>query len=171
MSYRSFIAEFQQLGLAETMYIGEGELLNELNKLIKKRGIASNFNQEIHKELWEQCSTNSQDQVLLSQYVKTMVDAKDILEDRLQQTEGNTLIHTAKLTTSMEERKAIDRELAIARSSGEDRRVSELSDRLQRLDAAIQDADIDYKDFDFDLKCLLMPFAKDELSHRQSAIA
>jgi hypothetical protein len=52
MSYRGFLAEFQQLGLGENTYLGEAEILNELNKLIKRRGIPSNFNQEIHQELW-----------------------------------------------------------------------------------------------------------------------
>ena len=110
-------------------------MLNELNKLIKRRGIPASFNHEIHKELWEQCSKNADEQVLLSQYIKTIVDAKDILEDRLQQTE-------AKLTTSMEERKAIERELAVAKTSGEDRRVNELNDRLNRLDKVISKTSI-----------------------------
>lgn len=70
----------------------------------------------------------------------------------------------------MEERKAIERELAAARTSGEDRRVSELTDRLNRLDRVIFDADGDFKDYDADLKNLLMPFSKDEPSYRQSAI-
>mgnify|MGYP000848970831 FL=1 len=78
--------------------------------------------------------------------------------------------HVAKLTTSMEERKAIERELAVAKTSGEDRRVNELNDRLNRLDKVIFDADGDFKDFDSDLKNLLMPFAKDEASYRQSAV-
>lgn len=49
MSYRSFLGEFQKAGLTEHMYIGEAELLNELNKLIRKRNLPTSFDQEIHK--------------------------------------------------------------------------------------------------------------------------
>jgi hypothetical protein len=107
---------------------------------------------------------------LLSLYIKTMVDAKDILEDRLQKTEGNCLIYSANLMTNREARKVLERELNLARTSSDDRRVSELTDRLNHLDQLIFDAEEDYKDFDADHKNLLLPFLKEDLSYRQSAI-
>jgi hypothetical protein len=75
--------------------------------------------------------------VLLSQYIKTIVDAKYILEDRLQKTEGNCINYLATLMSHREARKVLEREINLARTStdgGDDRRVSELTNRLNRLD-------------------------------------
>lgn len=73
MTYRALASELAQLGVSEHAYLSEPEILAEMNKLVKKKNISGTFNEDIHAELWEQCSKNTSGQVLMEQYLKTIV--------------------------------------------------------------------------------------------------
>lgn len=64
-----------------------------MNKLVRKNSHnqLDMFNPEVAREIWDECQKDHNGMVNAGEYAQVLLEAKNILEDRLRETTGNSL--------------------------------------------------------------------------------
>lgn len=94
---------------------------------------------------------NVNGQIEIGQFAAMMMKAKEILEQRIEQTR-------ATLRVKGGERQELERQIVQARSTGNAQLSDRLRQQLQDLELEISVLEEDYRNYDTDFKVITVPF-------------
>ena len=88
MNYQTILKELGTHGLSAGSVVTEAQIQEVMNRLVRKNSHnqIDMFNPEVAKQIWDECQKDSNGMVNVGEYSQVLLEAKNILEGRLQET-------------------------------------------------------------------------------------